>query len=79
MLTVRVFNQWCQYQIQVQLVLDGHPQRDRPCTRNIHLLSSIFSTALILQRRKLWFMRATCTSSSSHRLVAEPVFEPSAF
>ena len=79
MLMVQVFNQQCQYQIQIQAMLDGHPRCNRPCASNMHLISSIFTAALILQRRKLWFMRAKCMSSSPHRLVAEPVFEPSAF
>lgn len=79
LLTVQVFNQQCQYQIQIQAMFGGHPRCNRPCARNMHLISSIFTTALILQRRKLWFMRAKCMSSSPYRLVAEPVFEPPAF
>lgn len=70
-LMVRLFSQWCQCQIQIQLMFDGHPQCNRHCARNFHIISSILTTAFILQRRKLWFIRVKHISWSSYKLVSD--------
>lgn len=53
MLMGQTLSQWCQCQIQIQLMFDECPQCNRRCARSFPIMSLILTKALILQRSKL--------------------------